>query len=76
VNTWVAWGLPPELMKKHGADILLCRGLGPRALEMCKEFGIDVYVCQVKTAGEMFWLWKKKNIKRADANDICEEHKH
>jgi predicted Fe-Mo cluster-binding NifX family protein len=69
-------GLPPEIMKKNGADILLCRGLGPRALEMCKKFGIDVYVCQVETAAEMFWLWKNKKIKRADDNDICEEHKH
>jgi predicted Fe-Mo cluster-binding NifX family protein len=33
-------GLPPELMKKHGANILLCKGLGPRALNLCKEFGI------------------------------------
>jgi len=57
-------GLSPEIMKKNGADILLCRGLCPRALEMCKEFGIEVYVCQVETAGEMFWMWKNKNIKR------------
>jgi predicted Fe-Mo cluster-binding NifX family protein len=56
--------LSPELMKKNGADILLCRGLGPRASEMCREFEIDVYVCQVETAGEMFWLWKNKHIKR------------
>jgi predicted Fe-Mo cluster-binding NifX family protein len=69
-------GLPPEIMKKNGADILLCRGLGPRALEMCSEFGINVYVGQAETAGEMFWLWKNKKIKRADANDVCEEHKH
>jgi len=69
-------GLPPEIMKKNEADILLCRGLGPRALEMCRELGIDVYVGQVETAGEMFWLWKNKKIKRADANDVCEEHKH
>jgi predicted Fe-Mo cluster-binding NifX family protein len=30
-------GLPPELMKKHNANILLCRGLGPRALNLCRE---------------------------------------
>jgi hypothetical protein len=63
-------------MKKHGADILLCRGLDPRTLEMCRKFEIDAYVFQVETAGEMFWLWKNKNIKRVDTNDICEEHKH
>jgi len=68
-------GLPPELMKKHGADILLCRGLGPRALELCKELGIDVYVCQAETVKEIFELWKSKKIKKADFENVCEEHR-
>lgn len=68
-------GLPPELMKKHGADILLCGGLGPRALDLCKQLGIDVYVCQARTPKEIFELWKNKKIKRADFGDVCEEHK-
>jgi len=70
----VCIGLFPKIIKKQGADILLCRGIDQRALERCREFRIDVFVCQVETAGEMFWLWKNKNIKRDD-NDICEEHK-
>jgi len=45
-------GLPPELMKKHGANVLLCKGLGPRALNLCKQLEIDVYVCQAKTVKE------------------------
>jgi len=68
-------GLPPELMKKHGADILLCRGLGPRALNLCKELGIDVYVCQAKTVREIFEMWKTNKTKKADSEDVCEEHK-
>ena len=36
-------GLPPELMKSHNAQVLLCRGLGPRALNLCQEMGIEVY---------------------------------
>jgi len=28
-------GLPPELMKKHHANILLCQELGLRALDLC-----------------------------------------
>lgn len=68
-------GLPPELMKKHKANVLLCKGLGPRALNLCKQLGIDVYVCQVNTVKEMFDLWKNNKIKKAGFNDICEEHK-
>ena len=46
--------LPPELMKKHGANILLCRELGPRALTLCSQLGIDVYVNQAETGKRDF----------------------
>jgi len=65
-------GLPPELMKKHGANVLLCRGLGSRALNLCKQFGIDVYVCQAETVKEIFELWKNNKIKKADFEDVCQ----
>jgi predicted Fe-Mo cluster-binding NifX family protein len=68
-------GLPPELMKRHGADILLCRGLGPRALDLCKQLGIDVYVCQAGTVKEIFGKWKSGKIRRAGSEDVCEEHR-
>lgn len=68
-------GLPPELMKKHGANVLLCRGLGPRALELCRQFGIEVYVTDAKKVSEIYRLWKEKKIKKADSNDVCLEHR-
>jgi predicted Fe-Mo cluster-binding NifX family protein len=68
-------GLPPELMKKHGANVLLCKGLGPRALNLCKQLGIDVYVCQAKIVKEIFEMWKNKRIKKANFEDVCEEHR-
>jgi len=68
-------GLPPELMKKHEADVLLCRGLGPRALNLCRQFGINVYVCQVETVGKIFEAWKHGKISLAGANNVCEQHK-
>ncbi len=67
--------LPPELMKKHGANILLCRGLGPRALALCSQLGIDVYVNQAETVKEIFEMWKNNKIKKAGTEDVCEKHK-
>lgn len=68
-------GLPPELMKEHGADTLLCRGLGPNALNLCKQLEIDVYVCQADTVKEIFKKWKDNQIEKAGSDDVCEEHK-
>jgi len=68
-------GLPPELMKKHGANVLLCKDLGPRALNLCQEFCIEVYVYPARTVKEIFNLWKNKKLKKAGLGDVCEEHR-
>ncbi len=68
-------GLPPEVMKEHGADVLLCRGLGSKALSLCKEFEIKVYVCQAETVQEIFNMWKDQALKPAGSEDAC-KHEH
>ncbi|MBN2111868.1 NifB/NifX family molybdenum-iron cluster-binding protein [Candidatus Woesearchaeota archaeon] len=68
-------GLPPELMKKHGADILLCKDLGPRAITLCSQLGIDVYTSDAETVMEIFSLWKEKKLKKAGKDDACESHR-
>lgn len=68
-------GLPPEIMKEHGADVLLCRGLGPRALNLCDEFGIEVYVKDTETVSQIFKMWKNNQLQKATSQDVCEEHK-
>ncbi|MDD5606628.1 MAG: NifB/NifX family molybdenum-iron cluster-binding protein [Candidatus Pacebacteria bacterium] len=68
-------GLPPELMKKNGADILLCKDLGPRALNLCHELNIQVYVFKAEKVKEIFELWKKNKNKKAGIEDVCVQHK-
>ena len=63
--------LPPELLKINGVDVLVCRGLGSRALDMCREFEIEVYVCQAEKVKDAFDLWKNSNIKKAGSDDVC-----
>ncbi len=67
-------GLPPELMKKHSANVLLCRGLGSRAIILCGELGIDVYVYQAERVKDIFELWQNKKLKKAGREDACEQH--
>jgi predicted Fe-Mo cluster-binding NifX family protein len=67
-------GLPPELMKKHGADILLCRDLGPRAIMLCNELGIEVFVGHANSVREMFSAWKAGELKKAGMDDACSQH--
>lgn len=64
-------GLSPELMKGKEADILLCKGIGPRAIELCEDLGIDVYVSQEKTVKEIFEAWKNNKLKKSGIKDAC-----
>ena len=68
-------GMPPELMRQHGADVLLCKGLGRRALQMCREIEIKVYVCDAETVKDMFKMWKSAGLKQAGDEDAC-KHEH
>jgi predicted Fe-Mo cluster-binding NifX family protein len=68
-------GLPPTLMKKYGADVLLCGSLGPRALDLCRELGIEVFVDEAQTVGDFFTKWKNNKLNKASSEDVCAEHK-
>ncbi|MEZ5334621.1 MAG: NifB/NifX family molybdenum-iron cluster-binding protein [Methanolobus sp.] len=37
-------GLPPEIMAKESVDIMLCGGLGRKAVVMFEQYGIDVFI--------------------------------
>jgi len=66
--------LAPKLIKEHGADVLLCKALGPKALDLCKQLGVDVYISEAETVKEIFELWKNKKIKKANLENVCGGH--
>ena len=59
---------PPEILKNNGIDILICRGLGPKALNLFKEIGIEVFICQESIVKDMFYLWKSKKLVKSRWN--------
>ncbi len=64
-------GTPPELIKKYGAEILLCRGIGIKAIELCNQLGIQVYAYPAKEVKEIFNLWRNNKLKLAGAENAC-----
>jgi len=50
-------GDPPEIMAREGVNIMVCQGLGQRAISMFKNLGIAVYIGAsgtVRDAVDMF----------------------
>jgi predicted Fe-Mo cluster-binding NifX family protein len=66
-------GLPPELMKKHQVNVLLCKGIGPRAINLCQELNIEVYVTLAEKVKDIFKMWKNQQIKKATLKQACKE---
>ncbi|MGM0440603.1 MAG: NifB/NifX family molybdenum-iron cluster-binding protein [Chlamydiota bacterium] len=66
-------GLPPELLKSHNVDHLLCRGIGTKALQMCQNFGIKVYVADSSNVEELVKNWLDHQLPLASLNDTCKE---
>ena len=68
-------GLPPELLKENEVDILICREMGPRAVNLCKELGIKPFICSSDNVKDAFREWAGGGMKKADPQDSCEVHK-
>ena len=56
--------VPPELLKDHGTNIILCRDLGFRALNICNHLGMDVYISYSETVKDVFDEWKSGKLWR------------
>ena len=69
-------GLPPELMAKAGVDVMLCAGLGAKAVDMFASLGIQVYVGAAGTVQETLDAYNAGKLTRADHMNACQEHSH
>ena len=67
-------GYPPELLKKEGITIMVCRGLGRRAITMFEEIGIDVYIGASGTVKDAVEAFKQGSLQKASEGDACGQH--
>jgi predicted Fe-Mo cluster-binding NifX family protein len=69
-------GKPPEHIAKTGAEVLICSGLGPRAIDMLVEFNIKVFVGATGTVKDAIDMWKDGKLTSATYDVACKEHQH
>ena len=69
-------GLPPAHMAAAGVQVMLCSGIGPRAIQMFEQYGIRVYVGASGTVRDAVQAWRKGLLREATDKDACEMHRH
>ena len=67
-------GLPADILSGLGIDVLLCSGLGRRAIGILSGSGIEVCVGLSGTAREAVEAWKGGRLSAASDDDACQQH--
>jgi predicted Fe-Mo cluster-binding NifX family protein len=68
-------GLPAELLRKHRVDVMICGGLGHRAILLFEQYGIEVYIGAQGTIKNAIEQYKSNSLQMATDKDACEQHK-
>ena len=69
-------GYPPQIMADAGVDVMICAGLGPRAIHMFEQFGIEVYVGAYGLVKEAIKAWESGKLQIATDKNACKLHRH
>lgn len=69
-------GKPPEQIAQTGAQVLVCSGLGPRAIGMFESYGIEVYVGAYGSVRQAVDLWRAGKLQMASDENACKAHRH
>ena len=65
-------GLPPELMAQNGINIMLCGGLGRKALALFNKSGIEVFIGIQGTVQDALDAWKAGTLQKSQhGNGMC-----
>jgi len=64
---------PAEILVSEGVNAVMTYGMGPKALELMGQSGINVYMTSAPTVGEAIHELIEGKAKAATAEDVCNE---
>ncbi|OKY77310.1 MAG: putative Fe-Mo cluster-binding protein, NifX family [Candidatus Methanohalarchaeum thermophilum] len=64
-------GKPPELLNEKGVDIMLCRNLGRKAVDMFNQFDIEVYTGAKGKVKDAIKQYNEGNLNKAVRSNAC-----
>lgn len=67
-------GYAPDLISKAGAEVMLCGGLGRRAIGLFEQSGIKVYVGAYGTVREALSMFNDGRLIQATDETACQQH--
>ena len=71
-------GYPPEHLAPAGVEVMVCAGLGRRAIHLFEQFGIEVFVgaSAIETAEAAIKAFQNGKLQMATDENACREHRY
>jgi predicted Fe-Mo cluster-binding NifX family protein len=69
-------GKAPEQVESTGSTVVICRGIGPKAMIMLRDFGIDVYTGSTGNVRNAIEMWSSGKLQKASIQNACQGHTH
>ena len=66
----------PELIAEASVEVVLCGGLGPRAISAFEQLGIEVHVGASGTVSEAISAFQAGRLTEASDANACKMHRH
>jgi len=60
----------PEFLSKTGTHVMLCSGIGPKAVHLFEQFDIDVFV-GADTVRDVIEAWQQRRLMEATDENAC-----
>jgi predicted Fe-Mo cluster-binding NifX family protein len=67
-------GDPPEIMAKEEVNVMICQGLGRRAISLFESLGIEVYIGASGTVRDAITMFQQGELHKATLDDACGKH--
>ena len=67
-------GYPAEILANFGINVMICGGLGRRAITMFEESGVMVYIGASGTVDNAYQMYKGGKLKAATDESACAQH--
>jgi predicted Fe-Mo cluster-binding NifX family protein len=63
-------------MAKENVDVMLCGGLGKKAVDMFEQYGIDVFIGATGSIQDAVASWEASKLSKATRDNSCAGHGH
>lgn len=67
---------PAQIIGQAGVDVVLCSGLGVKAVQLFEQQGIMVYCNAAGTVADTLKAYKSGNLQAATDQNACQHHGH